>query len=85
MIAVYDDRERTLTVHRLETVEDMEAKGIFDPSISYGTFKPCYKIEEFRMLPTDICVESGQENFFYLARQNQIYKVHVSDESLRKA
>ena len=37
------------------------------------------------MLPTDIVAESGNDSFFYLARQNKIYKCYVSEEAVRLA
>ena len=69
MIAVYDEILRTLTVHKLDTVEDLESKGNVDRyQTSYGTFKPCYKINNFWMLKTDFCIESGNDSILYLAR-----------------
>ena len=54
-------------------------------SSHYGQFKPIYTIPNFKMLPSDIVLESGEESFFYMARQNKIYKVYLSDDAVRQA
>ena len=37
------------------------------------------------MLLTDITLESGSEHYFYMARQNKIFKVYTSEEAVRQA
>ena len=94
MIGIYDDNERHLVIYKLETVEDIKRTQTDDLNTSqvnkiitgeYGKFRPIHKIEDFRMLPTDITLESGSEHFFYMARQNKIFKVYTSDEAVRQA
>ena len=48
-------------------------------------FRPINKISDFRILSNDIILESGKEEYFYMARQNKIFKCYTSDEAVRKA
>ena len=52
---------------------------------SYGNFRPSYTITNFRMLPTDITIESTENNFFYFSRQNKIYKCYTTEDAVRQA
>ena len=63
MIAIYDDNVRTLALYKLDTVEDLQSK-----STGYGSFSLVHKIHNFWMLQSDIVLESGTDQFFYLAR-----------------
>ena len=92
LIGVYDEAERSVTVHQLEPEEPGQAevevgaqKLKFDTREvgGYGRFKPIYKIENFRMTHHDVMRESGREDFIYMARENAIYKLYIDENALR--
>lgn len=69
VIAIYDDKLWQMTLYRLDTVQDMLDQGEAAVNTSrYGQFKPIHSILNFKMLPTDVVLESGDESFIYMAR-----------------
>ena len=97
LIGIYDEVERSVTVHQLVTVNEQSfgldfmlpkhsesgQKLKYDTKEvgGYGTFKPIYKLENFRMTQHDVVLESGRDDFIYLARDNIIYKLYVDEEA----
>jgi hypothetical protein len=50
----------------------------------YGTFKKVLIVDNFRILDTDLIVESGSNDYVYLARDRHIYKFYFEKEVLKK-
>ena len=50
----------------------------------YGTFKLILLVDNFRIYPTDLIVESGSNDFVFLSRQNHVYKFYFENKILKK-
>ena len=49
----------------------------------YGYFQEIHRLN-FRVLPSDLIVESGDNEFVYLARSQNIYKLYFQQEKVRQ-